>query len=343
MNQIETLTQLCTLPGVTGFEQQAAAAVAELLRPLVNKVDIDPFGTVTGILVSPQPGAKTVLLDAHLDQIGFVITEVLDGGFLRFAPVGGVDPRMLLGCEVTILAAESLFGVISCTPPHLMQAGEQDKAVPIHQMLIDTGFEDARLRIPVGTPVVFRQQPVQLSKGVFMSKCLDDRAGILAILQALRQLDRKQLAVNVAVLFSCQEEVTSLGALTGAFRIRPDYAIAVDVSHAKTPDAPTGETFEFGGGVMIGMGPNMNTALTRALLRLARAEEIDHQIEVMEGNTGTNAWEMQIAACGTAQAILSIPLRYMHTPIEAVKLSDIDATADLIAAFLKNFDGEVLR
>lgn len=343
MNQIETLTQLCTLPGVTGFEQQAAAAVAELLRPLVNKVDIDPFGTVTGILVSPQPGAKTVLLDAHLDQIGFVITEVLDGGFLRFAPVGGVDPRMLLGCEVTILAAEPLFGVISCTPPHLMQAGEQDKAVPIHEMLIDTGFEDARLRIPVGTPVVFRQQPVQLSKGVFMSKCLDDRAGILAILQALCQLDRKQLAVNVAVLFSCQEEVTSLGALTGAFRIRPDYAIAVDVSHAKTPDAPAGETFEFGGGVMIGMGPNMNTSLTRALLRLARAEEIDHQIEVMEGNTGTNAWEMQIAACGTAQAILSIPLRYMHTPIEAVKLSDIDATADLIAAFLKNSDGEALR
>ena len=102
MNQIETLQQLCALPGVTGFEHAAASAVAELLRPLVNKVDIDPFGTVTGILVSPNPGVKTVLLDAHLDQIGFVITEVLDGGFLRFAPVGGVDPRMLLGCEDTI-------------------------------------------------------------------------------------------------------------------------------------------------------------------------------------------------------------------------------------------------
>lgn len=343
MNQIENLTRLCTLPGVTGFEHTAALAVAEMLRPLVNKVDVDPFGTVTGILVSPKPGAKTVLLDAHLDQIGFVVTDVLAGGFLRFAPVGGVDPRMLLGCEVTILTPSPLYGVIACTPPHLMRAGEQDRAVPIHEMLIDTGFEDARSRIPIGTPVVFRQQPIALSKGVFLSKCLDDRAGIQAILQALEQIDRKKLAVNVAVLFSCQEEITSLGAMTGAFRIRPDYAIAVDVSHAKTPDAPAGETFEFGGGVMIGMGPNMNRALSRALMRLARAEEIDYQVEVMEGNTGTNAWEMQIAACGAAQAILSIPLRYMHTPIETVQLSDIDAAAGLMAAFLRNFDGEVLR
>lgn len=341
MNQIETLEKLCALPGVTGFEQSAAQTVAELLRPLVNKVDIDPFGTVTGILVCPRPRAKTVLLDAHLDQIGFVVTEVLEGGFLRFAPIGGVDPRMLLGCEVTILASTPLYGVIACTPPHLMQAGEADKAVPIHEMMIDTGLSDAAASIPVGTPIVFRQPLVRLGSKAVCSKCLDDRAGVLAILQALEKLDRKKLSVHVAVLFSAQEEVTSLGAMTGAFRIRPDYAIAVDVSHAATPDAPADETFDFGGGVMIGMGPNMNTALTRALIRLARAEQIDHQIEVMEGDTGTNAWAMQIAACGTAQAILSIPLRYMHTPIETIHLDDVDAAADLLASFLQHFDGEV--
>lgn len=341
MSQVKTLKTLCALPGVAGFEQFCAETVAELLRPLVDKVDIDPFGTVTGMIMCPQPEAKTVLLDAHLDQIGFVVTEVLEGGFLRFAPVGGVDPRMLLGSEVTLLTPSPLYGIISCMPPHLMQAGDADKAVPIHEMLIDTGFLDAKTRVPVGTPIVFRQEAVQLSSGSITSKCLDDRAGVAAILQALAKIDRKQLRVHVAVLFSAQEEVTALGAITGAFRIRPDYAIAVDVSHAKTPDAPAGDTFEFGGGVMIGMGPNMNTALTRSLVRLARAEQIDHQIEVMEGNTGTNAWHMQIAACGTAQALLSIPLRYMHTPIETIKLSDLDKTADLIAAFLKNTDGEV--
>ena len=248
MNQIETLEKLCALPGVTGFEQSAARTVAEMLRPLVNKVDIDPFGTVTGILVCPRPKAKTVLLDAHLDQIGFIVTEVLEGGFLRFMPVGGVDPRMLLGCEVTILTPTPLYGIVSCTPPHLMQPGDADKAVPIHEMLIDTGLLDAASRIPVGTPIVFRQPLVRLGKDAVSSKCLDDRAGVLAILQALKKIDRKKLGVHVAVMFSAQEEITSLGAMTGTFRLRPDYAIAVDVSHAKTPDAPSDETFAFGGG-----------------------------------------------------------------------------------------------
>lgn len=340
LNQLETLKTLCALPGVAGFEHSCALSIAEMLRPLVDQVDIDPFGTVTGKIACPQPDAKTVLLDAHLDQIGFIVTEVLDGGFLRFAPIGGVDPRMLLGSAVTILTASPLYGIIACMPPHLLKANEADKAVPIHEMLIDTGFEDAGTHVPIGTPVIFRQDAMQLSAGSITAKSLDDRAGVAAILQALQKIDREKLRVHVAVLFSAQEEVTALGAITGAFRLRPDYAIAVDVSHAKTPDTAAGDAFDFGGGVMIGMGPNMNTALTRSLVRLARAEQIDHQIEVMEGNTGTNAWHMQIAACGTAQALLSIPLRYMHTPIETMKLSDLHATASLIAAFLENFHGE---
>lgn len=339
MNQIEILEQLCALPGVAGFEHEAAATVAKYLHPLVNKVDIDSFGTVTGTLICPVAGAKTVLLDAHLDQIGFVVTKVLENGFLRFAPVGGVDPRMLLGCEVTILTQKPIYGIVSCMPPHLLKSSEQEKAVPIHEMLIDTGLSHPQ--VPVGTPVVFRQPLVELSGGAVASKCLDDRAGILAILQALEQIDRKMLHVNVVAMFSAQEEVTSVGATAGAFRAKPDYAIAVDVSHAHTPDAPAGETFDFGGGVMIGMGPNMNTAFSKSLMRTARAHDIPYQIEVMEGNTGTNAWGMQIAGYGTAQAILSIPLRYMHTPVETVKLSDIDATANLIAGFLKDFHGEV--
>lgn len=337
MNQIESLEKLCSLPAVTGFELNSAKALAEMLMPLVNKVDIDAFGTVTGLLVCPVPNAKTVLLDAHFDQIGFIVTETLEGGFLRFASVGGVDPRMLLGSEVTILTNNPIEGVISSIPPHLSSEEDRKNAVPVHEMLIDTGLLDAK--IPIGTPIVFKKPLISLSKGIVCSKCLDDRAGIQAILQALGQLRRQDLNVNVAVLFSAQEEITSLGAITGAFRLRPDVAIAVDVSHAHTPDAPSSETFEFGGGTMIGMGPNMNTKLTKSLIRLARAENIPYQLEVMEGNTGTNAWNIQISACGTAQALLSIPLKYMHTPIETVKLCDIDATADLIAAFLKNFDG----
>nr|WP_158578044.1 hypothetical protein [Butyricicoccus sp. AF10-3] len=140
----QTLRTLCALPAVSGFEMQAAHTVAELFRPYCDTVDVDKNGNVIGSLSCGKEGAKTVLLDAHLDQIGFLVTEVLDGGFLRFAPVGGVDPRMLLGGEVTILADEPLYGVVSCMPPHLLKAGEQNKAVPIEQMAIDTGLLDAK-------------------------------------------------------------------------------------------------------------------------------------------------------------------------------------------------------
>lgn len=338
--KVECLT---AIPMVTGFERAQSERVRDLFAPLCDEIEVDRFGNVIGRIRSGKPDAKTVLLDAHLDQIGFMVTEVLDGGFLRFRAVGGVDPRMLLGAEVTIGAPDGLrYGIVSCKPPHLLGAGEAEQAAPIHEMCIDTGLLDAKSVIPVGTPMWFpadRAHMPQLAKDAITSPSLDDRAGVAAIAHALERLRKVDLSVDVAILLSVQEEVTALGATIGTFKIRPDYAIAVDVSHAKTPDAP-GE-FEYGGGVMIGMGPNMNRALTRTLIRTAKAEGMDYQLEVMEGNTGTNAWEMQIIARGTAQAILSIPLRYMHTPIETVKLSDIESVGDLLYHFLRQFDGEV--
>lgn len=339
MNLVQTLSDLCQVPAVTGFERAGAEAVVSLLAPLVDEVRIDKVGSVIGVRRCGRENARTVLLDAHLDQIGFVVTEVLDGGFLRFAPVGGIDPRMLLGGEVDILTDEPLYGVISCTPPHLLKPGEEDKAVPIHEMLIDTGLLDAKSRVKVGTPIVFRQKMLQLSGDSITGKCLDDRAGVVSILYALEKLKETALAVDLAVLISVQEETSSLGAIAGGYALRPDYAIAVDVTHAKSPDAP--DEFEYGGGVAIGLGPNLNTALSKALIRTARAEGMDYQLEVMEGFTGTNAWDLQIAGTGAATALLSIPLRYMHTPIETIKLSDLESVGDLIYHFLRTFDGEV--
>ena len=151
----EMLIQLCSADGVTGFEGHAAEVAKKLLTPYCDLVEIDPCGNVLGWKSCGKPHAKTILLDAHLDQIGFMVTDVLYGGFLRFTQVGGIDPRMLLGAEVTILTEQPRYGVIACTPPHLLAAGEQDKAVPMHEMLIDTGLLDARSVIPIGTPIVF--------------------------------------------------------------------------------------------------------------------------------------------------------------------------------------------
>ena len=202
MQLTETLRTLCALPAVSGFEEQAAQTVAELFRPYCDTVETDRNSNVLAYKKCGRKHAKTILLDAHLDQIGFIVTEVLDGGFVRFAPVGGVDPRMLLAGEVTILADEPLYGVVSCLPPHLLKAGEQDKAVPIDQMTIDTGLTDAKSRIKIGTPVVFAQQPVKLAGGQYCSKCLDDRAGVAAILLAMEKLKKaKKLKCDVAASF----------------------------------------------------------------------------------------------------------------------------------------------
>ena len=166
----QTLRTLCALPAVSGFEMQAAHTVAELFRQYCDTVDVDKNGNVIGSLSCGKEGAKTVLLDAHLDQIGFLVTEVLDGGFLRFAPVGG--PAHAVGGEVTILADEPLYGVVSTMPPHLLKAGEQNKAVPIEQMAIDTGLLDAKKpHSRVGTPIVFAQQ-IKLAGGQLAASAL---------------------------------------------------------------------------------------------------------------------------------------------------------------------------
>lgn len=339
----EMLIQFCSTDGVTGFECHAAQAAQKLLAPYCDHTEIDRYGNVLGWKSCGKPNAKTVLLDAHIDQIGFMVTDVLDGGFLRFTQVGGIDPRMLLGAEVTILTESPLYGVIACMPPHLLAAGEQDKAVPMHEMLIDTGLLDAKPVIPIGTPVVFAQPPYTLTEGQVTGKCLDDRAGFIAVVQALKQLKDSDLDIDLVICGSVHEETDSLGALTASFRIQPDYGIAVDVSHAKTPDSSSDEAFEFGGGVLIGMGPNMHRGLTTQLIKTARAEQIPYQIEVMEGNTGTNAWNMQVVRSGIAMGLLSIPLKYMHTPIETIQLSDIASASNLITAFLRQFHGEVSR
>ena len=329
---------------VTGFERAQSGRVCELFAPLCDEIEVDRFGNVIGRIRSGKPDAKTVLLDAHLDQIGFVVTEVLDQGFVRFQSVGGVDPRMLLGAEVTIGAPEgALYGIVACKPPHLLGAHEADKAVPIHEMVIDTGLLDAKGKIPVGTPIWFPADAAhmpRLSKDSMTGPSLDDRAGAAAIALALQKLRRVDLSVDVAILLSVQEEVTALGATLGTFQVHPDYAIAVDVSHAKTPDAP--DQFAYRWRRYDRYGPQHEpSADPRARAHGPRAEGMDYQIEVMEGNTGTERWEMQIIGAGTAQAILSIPLRYMHTPIETIKLSDVESVGDLLYHFLRQFDGEV--
>jgi len=333
----ETTRELCALSGPSGFEEAVARRAKELLEPLVDEITADSMGNVLALRRCGKPGARQILLDAHLDEVGFIVTEVTEG-FLKFSALGGLDERTLPGREVRVLAPEGpLYGVIACLPPHVLTAEQKEQAVEIKNLFIDLGLSqaEAEKRVPIGTPGVFEGPMFDLQGDNFVSKALDDRICAAVVLQVLENLKGKELPCDLAVMFSAQEEVGLRGAAPGAFRLAPDWCIAVDVTHARTPDAPKGETFEAGKGCTVGVGPNANRAMTKAIMDAAKEKEILYSVEVMPRSSGTNGWAIQITRQGVATAIVSVPVKYMHSPVEAASLADAEAAADLITAFIR--------
>ncbi|MBD5134149.1 MAG: M42 family metallopeptidase [Clostridiales bacterium] len=329
----EILRTLCSACGPSGFEGPVALAAKELLEPLMDEVRIDRLGNLIGLRRCGKPGAKKLLLDAHLDEVGLVVTGHKDG-FLRFK-ANGVDPRMLPDREVLILTEPPRLGVVACLPPHVLSAEDREKAPEVKDLFIDTGLsqEEARRLIPIGTPVSYRTDFTPLGERQVCTKSLDDRACFATLLRAAELLKGQELDVDLYILGSVCEEVGGVGAQVGAQGLAPDFCVAVDVTHGRTPDAPKDETFVMGGGPAVGIGPNMARWMTRRLLDKAAGLGMAVQKEVMEGSTGTNGWGMQIANEGIATAILSVPLKYMHTPVEVVERGDLEDCARLLAAF----------
>lgn len=336
------LTQLCSLPGPSGFEGPVAQAAADLLRPWMDEVKVDKMGTVIGVRRCGKENAPRLLLDAHLDEIGFLVTGH-EKGYLRFAPLGGVDPRMLPDRELTILTRPPMLGVVACLPPHIQTSEDMNKSQPIREMYLDIGLsqEEAQRRVPVGTPAVYRTGCTPLGEDLFCGKALDDRACFAILLDTLDQLKGETLDVDLYVLGSTQEETHSTGAITAAYGIVPDLCVAVDVTHGDSPDASKDKTFKLGGGPVIGVGPNCTKWMSKRLERKAKELEMEVQMEVMSGHSGTNGWDLQISREGVATAVLSLPLRYMHTPVETAHRQDLSNTAKLLAAFVRGLGEEV--
>ena len=335
----QALERLCTCTAPSGFEGPAAAVAAELLRPLVDEVSIDRMGNVLGVRRSKTPGAPKLLLDAHLDEIGLIVTGVEDG-FLRFRSIGGVDPRMLPGRELVVLTDPPLRGLVACPA-----GGDEDKSVPLSELYVDVGLsqEEAERAVPVGTPMVYRAGCFPLGEDQMCGKSMDDRACFVTLLRAAELLHDKELDVELHIMGSTREEVSGAGAVVGTWAVAPDFCVAVDVTHGKTPDGPADKTFELGGGPAIGVGPNMTRWMTERMIAKAREHSIPYQLEIMSGHTGTNGWEMQISREGVATSVLSLPLKYMHTPVETLSLADMEGVAQLLAAFVENLGKEAVR
>ena len=335
----QALERLCTCTAPSGFEAPAAAVAAELLRPLVDEVSIDRMGNVLGVRRSRTPGAPKLLLDAHLDEIGLIVTGVEDG-FLRFRSIGGVDPRMLPGRELVVLTDPPLRGLVACPA-----GDDEDKSVPLNELYVDVGLsqEEAERAIPVGTPMVYRAGCFPLGEEQMCGKSMDDRACFVTLLRAAELLRDRELDVELHIMGSTREEVSGAGAVVGTWAVAPDFCVAVDVTHGKTPDGPADKTFELGGGPAIGVGPNMTRWMTERMIDKAREHGIPYQLEIMSGHTGTNGWEMQISREGVATSVLSLPLKYMHTPVETLSLADMEGVAQLLAAFVENLGKEAVR
>ncbi len=344
MDYEQTVSRLCGLPGPSGFEFEAAADAAEMLRPFVDEVMVDHMYSVIGVRRCGKKGAPKLLLDAHLDEVGYIVTGHKDG-YLTFTSLGGVDPRILPNQELTLLTDPPLPGIVACLPPHLQSREEMEKAKPMKQLYLDIGMtqEEAVRRVPIGTPAVYRCGCEPMGKGLLCGKAMDDRVCFAAILGTMERLAGQELDVDIYVLGSSQEETQFTGAITGAYKAAPDLCVALDVTHAYSPDASPDKTAELGGGPVIGVGSNCVRWMSERMERAAREGKIPYQIEVIAGESGTNGWPIQMSRAGVATTLLSIPLRYMHTPVETVSLGDLDGTAAVLAAFVRDLGEEVAR
>lgn len=339
----ELLEKLCGAAGVSGAEHNAANAARELLSQYAPDAAVDTFGCVTGFIGDRDNDKPTVMLEAHIDEIGFIVTYIDDKGFLRVGNCGGTDRRLYAAQTVTVHAENGdIRGVICTLPPHV--SSDSSKTMKTEEIAVDIGYmtrEAAEKVVSPGDRITIDNKLVSLCGTRVTSKALDDRAGAAAVLYALELVKGKELPYNVEVLFASQEEVGSRGAIIAAYNSRADIALATDVSFAYTPDDKKHACGVMGKGAMIGISPVLDRGVTDELKKLAADMGIPHRFEVMGKDTGTDADDISVSRGGIRTGLISIPLKYMHTPVEVVDIEDIKAVSRLMAAYLTGGERDV--
>lgn len=339
------LLEFSSKTGVAGLESEAADYGKALLEKY-GEVTVSPLGSVICTIQKPKEAEPHIMLDAHIDEIGMIVAYIEDKGFLRAGNCGGLDRRVLMASPVTIHSAGGkAAGVICSTPPHLNKDGDK-KNKKIDELYIDVGAKDkeaAEKLVRLGDRITMDSRPRELLNGLVSGKALDDRAGCVSLMKALEylELNKKPLNCGLSVVFSSMEEVGCKGAGTAAYIIEPTHALVVDVSFAYTPDAQREKCGEIKKGPMIGFAPILESSLSQKLTQLAEENKIPYQCEVMSSRTGTNADAIAVSRGGVRTALLSIPQKYMHTPIEVVAVEDVEHTGKLIAAFIRDIADEI--
>jgi len=332
--------------GVSGYESDLVPLLDRAFQPLVDQVREDKLGNL--IMLRRGNGAeprKKIMLAAHMDEIGLVVTGYEPGGFLRFSNIGGIDDRVLLAQQVVVHGRRELAGVIGAKPPHIQEPGEQDKSVKIRDLFIDVGLDDETLKevVAIGDMVTLAQQPVGLLNERYAGKALDDRAGVVVMYLCLEILAKVSHAADVYAVATVQEEVGIRGATVSTYGIVPDIGIALDVGHGDIPGVPVHDTLPLGKGPGIAIGPQVHPRIYDRLVELAKEWQIPYGVEPCTSPAGTDAYAIQITQHGIPTALISLPLRYMHTPVETLAWSDLASAARLLAVFICSIDSELVE
>lgn len=329
-----TLFELSETSGASGNEASVCVKSLDILRKYCPEAKI-VNGNVIGRFGEFREDLPSLVLDAHIDQIGMIVTYITDNGFIKVGNLGGIDRRLLPAQPVTVHGRKDIKGVICSVPPHLSDGGNN---VPtFDDIAIDTGLSKAELEniVSLGDTVTFDVKCRELLNSRVTGGAFDDRCGMTAIMYALELLQNQKTRYNVTVIFSVQEELGERGAKIGAFEINPDIAIAVDVSFAYAQGEDEMKCGYLGKGAMIGVSPSLSREISDNLISIAKKNNIPYQIEVMNGLTSTNADQYSVSRDGSKACTVSIPLRNMHTPVEVIDIKDIEFTGKLLAEFIK--------
>jgi endoglucanase len=342
---LDFFKSILATPSPSGFEGPVQQVVRDYAASFADEMRTDVHGNVIAIR---NPGAPLrVMLAGHCDQIGLIVQYIDDNGFVHISTIGGWDPQVLIGQRLTVWGSKGpVLGMIARKPIHLLTEEERKQVPKIKDLWLDIGAnskEDAAKVVRVGDPITVELKYVELRNGRAISAGMDDKTGLWTVMEALRRLDRAKLNCSVYAVSTVQEEIGLRGAHTSAYGVDPHVGIAVDVTHAT--DCPTIEKKEegdirLGKGPVIYRGPNINIKVAQGLVATAEQHEIEFQMGASGRATPTDANALQISRAGVAAALISVPNRYMHSPVEMIALSDIDATAELIARYIESIPAD---
>lgn len=335
-NKLKKLTEL---NGVSGFENDICGYIKNVISPFCDTVYENKFNSIIGVKKSTSKSGKKLMIEAHLDQIGLMVSEIDENGFLKFVCVGGVDKRILPGSEVFVLGKEKIYGIIGALPPHLSGNNDKEKMPDVKDFLIDTGYscEEIKKRVSVGDSVILKSSIDDMMNSSVCAPALDNRAGVTAVLSVAEKI--KESPYDIYFVFSSEEEIGLHGAYQAATEVQPDISIVVDVTHGRTPDSKDEVgVFNIGSGAVICKSPTLNYEISKRLIDIANKKNIKYDVEVSAGNTGTNAWAIQRNSKNCQTGLISIPLKYMHTSVEVLDITDIEATANLLIYFAEGVE-----